>query len=122
MGPARFHCFPQGFKQFDKDGNELVMKLNKSIYGLKQSGRNWYKTLSSFLIESNFSQSEIDNCVYTRKTDDSLMIIIVWVDDLLIASPDEAEILSMKSVLCQRFKMSDFGCIKNFLGGADLLQ
>ena len=31
---------PQGFKQFDKDGNELVMKLNKSIYGLKQSGRN----------------------------------------------------------------------------------
>ncbi len=77
---------PEGFTIPGKDGEHLVYKLKKSLYGLKQSGRNWNSVLHSYLISEGFTQSRADNCVYTRITDESVIIVIVWVDDIIIAS------------------------------------
>ena len=38
---------PEGFRKFDKQGNPLICKLRKSLYGLKQCGRNWYLTIKT---------------------------------------------------------------------------
>lgn len=43
-----------------------MYKLNKSLYGLKQSGRNWNHVLHCFLLENSFAQSPVDNCVYAK--------------------------------------------------------
>jgi Reverse transcriptase (RNA-dependent DNA polymerase) len=53
------------FVQFDDAGHELVMKLNKSLYGLKQSPRNWNKTINLYLLSIGFINSTADPCVYT---------------------------------------------------------
>lgn len=59
---------PEGFEVESKTGEELVCKLNKSLYGLKQSGRNWNKMLNDFLIENDFVQNSTDHCVYSKQT------------------------------------------------------
>ena len=107
---------PQGFIEYGKDGQQLVYRLKKSLYGLKQSGRNWNALLDDFLRNLNFDQSQADNCVYVRNSNGLLTIIIVWVDDLIIASNSTKCINVVKRALCSKFSMKDFGLISNFLG------
>ena len=78
---------PQGFREGNDD--KAVWKLKKSIYGLKQSGRNWNLMLHEYLVEKGFSQSAVDPCLYTRKTGDVFVMMLVWVDDILIAGTNE---------------------------------
>lgn len=47
---------------------KLVCKLERSLYGLKQSGRNWNKILHDYLTQKKFIQNQTDHCVYTRET------------------------------------------------------
>ena len=57
---------PKGYEQ-TKDGNKLVYKLRKSLYGLKQSASNWNEVLCIFFAEHGCKQSKADQCVYTKK-------------------------------------------------------
>ena len=103
---------PEGFK---KDPG-LVCKLNKSLYGLKQSGRLWNGMLDKFLKEQNFVNSLADTCVYTKSDGKSKLILLVWVDDLIIAANDMQVLKLFKLSLTQNFKMKDLGIISHFLG------
>ena len=77
----------EGFKAPSSSNGRLAYKLNKSLYGLKQSGRNWNNVLHCFLLDNQFVQSPIDNCMYTIKQFGSKMVVIlVWVDDIIIAA------------------------------------
>ena len=107
---------PRGFEVYDNDGSKLVLKLKKSIYGLKQAGRMWNRLLHDFLVSEGFVQSGSDHCVYTRSNNGNKAILIVWVDDIILACscPNDAKII--KSALSNRFKMKDFGILSNFLG------
>lgn len=55
---------------------KLVYKLNKSLYGLKQSCRNWNHVLHCFLLENDFVQSPVDNCVYIKQDDSGLVTLL----------------------------------------------
>lgn len=105
---------PLGFNQ--GENNKFVFKLKKSLYGLKQSGRLWNNLLHHFLISQNFIQSMCDNCVYTRHRDNTKDIIVVWVDDLIIASSNLQCVNEVKRMLSLKFKMKDLGEISWFLG------
>ena len=107
---------PKGFTQTNEQNEKLVFKLKKSLYGLKQSGRNWNNLLQKFLTGQNFQQSLNDYCVYTRISRDSKIIILSWVDDLLIAVSDLKNLNDIKRNLAQNFKMKDLGQLKYFLG------
>ena len=106
----------EGFEVYDKYDKKLVYKLNKSIYGLKQSGRNWNNLLHEFLIDNQFTQSQSDNCVYTRYTQDGLVIILIWVDDLIIAANNDKLMSEVKHMLGSKFAMKDLGRLSYFLG------
>ena len=56
----------EGYNVMAKDGTKLVYKLNKSLYGLKQSGRNWNAVLNKFLCEIGFKRSNVDPCLYIK--------------------------------------------------------
>ena len=64
---------PKGFECQGKE--EFVCKLNKSIYGLKQSPRCWNSTLDAYLKEMQFTQTASDPCIYYRKTENDMMFI-----------------------------------------------
>lgn len=107
---------PEGFKVKSETGEELVCKLNKSLYGLKQSGRNWNKTLHDFLTDNGFIQNPADHCVYSKQTESERVILLIWVDDLIIAARDNQTVTNVKEMLGAKFKMKDLGKLKHFLG------
>ena len=72
---------PTGFIQTD---SRLVCCLKKSLYGLKQAPWAWYAKMDSFLLETRFSRCHSDNTVYTKKVGKSLIILVLYVDDLIL--------------------------------------
>ena len=72
---------PDGFKVAGKEN--LVCKLNNSLYGLKQSPRQWYKRFDQFMIGQNYTRSSFDHCVYFRKLQDgSFIYLLLYVDSI----------------------------------------
>ena len=62
---------PEGFVKFDKYGDQLVWKLKKFLYGLKEIGRKWYILLHGSLVEEGFEQYQSDHCVYQKIDENS---------------------------------------------------
>lgn len=99
-----------------KAGPNAVLKLQKSLYGLKQSPRCWNTKFNKALIELGFSRSAHDYCLYTRVQNERVMYLILYVDDLLIAGNILQDIETLKKELSKRFEMSDCGLLNFFLG------
>lgn len=98
-----------------------VNKLLKGLYGTKQAGRGWNKTIHAALIEDEFTQSNHDPCLYFKGSMDELsmfLVIVLYVDDLLlIAHPSARHIVDRTmEMLIQRFKIRDMGVVHRFLG------
>eukprot|EP00253_Pinus_taeda_P019897 PITA_19897 len=104
---------PIGFIQTD---SSLVCRLKKALYGLKQAPRAWYAKMDSFLLESGFSRCYSDNTVYTKKVGNSLIILVLYVDDLILTGSDPNLINHVKSSLKKKFEMTDLGHLHYFLG------
>ena len=101
---------PQGFSS----NPSLVCRLRKSLYGLKQAPRAWYAKIDSFLLSLNFVRCKSDPNVYLKLINGSLMIIVLYVDDLLITGSSQAEIASLKGAMNQAFSMTDLGLLSHF--------
>ena len=109
---------PEGF--VDSDHPNYVCKLNRSLYGLKQSARCWNSTLDSYLEESGYRPSGADSCLYikTVKSDGQInfVILAVFVDDFIPVSNDIEMLNKEKAAFCERFDMEDKGEIHDVLG------
>ncbi|CAL0299700.1 unnamed protein product [Lupinus luteus] len=93
-----------------------VCHLHKSIYGLKQAGRQWYTKLSSTLLSLGYKQSQHDHSLFTKMHNSTLTVLLIYVDDLILAGTNYAEIQSVKGHLHDLFKIKDLGPLKYFLG------
>ena len=107
---------PEGYRQTDCNNSKLYCKLKKSLYGLKQSSRLWNKKLHDSLIEQGFSQSKSDYCLYTKIQNNSVLYVLIWVDDLIICASDDILLQNFKQCMSQKFKMTDLGSLNWFLG------
>lgn len=104
---------PPGFER----GDGLVLKLKKSLYGLKQAGHEWGQCLSDFLVkEMKFERLKSDPCVYLKGKGADRVIIAVYVDDLLIFSGAEERISSFKRRFDEKFEIEDLGECKKIIG------
>lgn len=100
----------------DKDCPNKVLKLNKAIYGLKQSGKEWHKRLDDTLRKMDFSPCKNEPCLYKSIKDDKLVLIAVYVDDLIIGCIDKNIVIEVKNELNEEFEINDKGILNHFLG------
>lgn len=104
---------PEAYKSRPRELYSI--KLRRSLYGLKQSGRMWYKRLSEYLLKEGYVNNVICPCVFIKRTELGFTIIVVYVDDLnIIGTPIELD--ETISYLKKEFEMKDLGKTKLCLG------
>jgi hypothetical protein len=91
------------------------IKLVKSLYDLKQSGRMWYNQLKEFLLNKSYSNSNDCSCVFIRKSTTEFCIISVYVDELNIIDHTK-DIDKAYNHLKTEFEMKDLDRTKFCLG------
>nr|GEZ24826.1 hypothetical protein [Tanacetum cinerariifolium] len=99
-----YMCQPEGF--IDADYPSHVYKLKKALYGLKQAPRTWYDELSTFLLQNGFSKGTIDPTLFTRRFDDNILVVQVYVDDISFGSTDPRYATLFSDLMKKRFVMS----------------
>ena len=104
---------PDGYQQ----GSSLhKWELQKTLYGLKQSPREWNEVIHNFLIDEGFIQSKLDPCLYHKKTDSYEIIAGIYVDDVISTGSDDAEVQKFRTSLKGKFKCSEGGLLDWSLG------
>jgi hypothetical protein len=108
---------PKGFVVEGKE--KMGCRLNKSIYGLKQASRQWYLKFDKMIKEFGFKENVEDNCVYAKFKNGKYIFLILYVDDILLASSDVSLLREMKTFLSSHFEMKDLG-EANFVLGIEI--
>ncbi|CAA7055049.1 unnamed protein product [Microthlaspi erraticum] len=97
---------PEGY--VEKGQEDKVCLLKRSLYGLKQSPREWNHRFDSFMINKNYKKSEYDPCVYLKgDSNENMVYLLLYVDDMLIASKSMKIIKELKEILSSEFEMKD---------------
>jgi hypothetical protein len=97
-------------------GNEVVMRLRKTLYGLKQSAYRFWIYLLTVIETLNCKRSKADPCLYYQwiKTG-ALLLWISWVDDCFITGPT-AELMRLKGDIMSQVECDDGGEVNEFIG------
>lgn len=101
---------PQGYCVQSSNTREtmLVCKLHQSIDGLKQASRQWFDKFKSATIQ----QSKNDYSLFTKGKDNSFVVILVYVDDIIIAGPNPKIMQDVKRPLQSHFKLKSLGQLR----------
>ena len=98
---------PEGFSVKGKE--HMVCKLKKSIYGLKQASRQWYLKFNDTITSFGFQENTVDRCIYMKVSGSKFIFLVLYVDDILLATNDLGLLHQTKKYLSQNFEMKDMG-------------
>ena len=105
---------PPMFEESEEE--DKVCQLLKPIYGLKQSSRCWNKKFHTTATKLGFQRTRSDYCVYVMRRGKELAILLIWVDDILLASNSPSLKQEIKNHLKQDLEINDLGKLRYFLG------
>jgi hypothetical protein len=105
---------PEGFVMEDKE--HMRCKLKKSIYGLKQASRQWYLKFDEVIKKFGFIENQVDNCIYIKINGSMFIILVLYVDDILLACSDKNLLHETKGFLSSNFDMKDLNDASYVLG------
>jgi len=104
-------------KGIDGSDSGHYWKLKKALYGLKQAGRQWKKHLHKVLIKFGFTHAFADDCLYIKcYKGEIILLVLVYVDDMAVAGPNNIHIIPFKSFLSKDFEITNLGELKHILG------
>jgi len=96
---------PEGFSS--TKGEHLVCKLNKSIYGLKQASRQCYLKFHDVITSFGFEENIMDQCIYQNVSGSKICFLMLYMDDILLATNDKSFLYEVKQFLSKNFDMND---------------
>ncbi len=99
----------------DQTHPNLVYRLKKNLYDLKQAPKAWSDKIGWYLVTSGFQTSNAKFSLYVKKTDHGIVVIIIYVDDLIITRDSDEDISDLKKLSKQNFEMKDLGELHYFL-------
>ncbi|KAJ9551621.1 hypothetical protein OSB04_015666 [Centaurea solstitialis] len=105
---------PEGFVK--KGREDLVYKLIKALYGLRQAPRTWNIKLDGILKEMKFQRCMQEQAVYRRRIGADLILVGVYVDDLVVTGSSINVISKFKQAMASNFDMTDLGVLRYYLG------
>ncbi|CAM8877588.1 unnamed protein product [Rhodiola kirilowii] len=103
-----YMTIPPGYFLMEKQMG-LVCKLNKSLYGLKQTPRQWFNKLAKCLFAFGFIQSPNDHSLFTLSKGHDFIILLVYVDDIVMTGTSPSLISDIKKVIHSEFRIKDLG-------------
>ena len=98
-----------------KPRNMCLIKLHRSLYGLKQSGRMWYNHFNEYLLKEGYENNPICPCIFIKKSETGFAVIAIYVDDLNLLGTSE-ELTRTTKYLKNEFEMKNLGKTKFCLG------
>ena len=105
-----------GYEEFNNDGVPMVMRLFKSIYGLRQSPRCWYGTVDEYMVVIGPKSLKADLCVYIYSEGGAIFVLTLYVDGILLLGKDRKVLERIKWKLIGRYLMTDMGDVSLVLG------
>ena len=107
-GDLEEHIFMAQLEGYKETGKEdMVCLLRKSLYGLKQSPRQWHKKVDSFILIVGFKRSRYDGCFYYKISSEVKMLFVIYIDDMLLANKSKEQIENLKQILKSKFDMKN---------------
>ncbi|XP_022014725.1 uncharacterized mitochondrial protein AtMg00810-like [Helianthus annuus] len=104
---------PEGF---GKQDTNMVCKLKKSLYGLKQASRNWYQKFTNSLSDIGFKQTGADHSLFIFRDKEIFITALIYVDDVVLVGNNLKKIQDTKAFLNEKFSIKDLSPLKFFLG------
>jgi hypothetical protein len=98
----------------DQTHLNLVYRLKKALYALKQTPRAWSNKIGQYLVTSGFQTSNADFSLYVKKIDHGIVVIVIYVDDLIITRDSDLNNFDLKKLLKQEFETKDLGELRYF--------
>ena len=98
---------PENFES--NNSKQLVCILKRSIYGLKQASRQWYIKFYQVITSFGFKEDIVDQCIYLKFSRSKFIVLVLYVDDILLASSDVGLLHETKRFLSSKFDMKDLG-------------
>ena len=105
---------PKGYE--DSVHPDWICLLQQALYGPKQSPRQWFALLRSFLLSLHFTQSDADLTLFVKHTGSDMFFVVVYVDDLTLATNSKSDLQAFKASMTERFEMKDLGELTHYLG------
>jgi len=94
----------------------LVCRPRKSLYGLKQSLRDWFEKFSSVVQQFGMTRSKADHSIFYHHSSVRSIYLVVYVDDIVFTGSDQYGISHVKQHICHHFHTKDLDKLRYFFG------
>lgn len=115
-GDLKEQVYVQQPEGFHVGSPGAVWKLHKALYGLKQAPRAWHEALTSVLLQAGYRVADGDASLYIRTDENGTTYVLIYVDDILVASVQLDNVESGKKLLGSHFSIKDMEEVNYFLG------
>ncbi|GKC08769.1 putative ribonuclease H-like domain-containing protein [Tanacetum coccineum] len=102
--------------------SDRVYKVEKALYGLHQSPRAWYETLSTYLLDNEFQRGKINKTLYIKRHKGDILLVQVYVDDIIFGSTKKELCNAFEKLIHEKFQIEFYGRELTFFLGLQVQQ